>query len=179
MSKRTSTIVGLMALALLFGLGLSAPAADEAVDKAFDALKTYDWGTDRNVLKPIDDAVVASHGDAGARKALETRLAAVLKTDASRAAKDFVCRKLSLIGTAACVPTVAELFDTGSHGVLFGIILFCGTVGGAISPLLGGTIFDLTGSYQTLFLILTGVTVIGFVMIIMLRPLQGGDVKLD
>jgi MFS family permease len=76
-------------------------------------------------------------------------------------------------------PTVAELFDTGSHGVLFGIILFCGTIGGAIGPLLGGAIFDLTGSYQTLFLILTGVTVIGFVMIIMLRPLQGGDEKLD
>ncbi len=72
-------------------------------------------------------------------------------------------------------PTVAELFDTGSHGVLFGIILFCGTIGGAIGPLLGGFIFDLTGSYQTLFFILTGVTVIGFVLIIMLRPLQGGD----
>ena len=70
-------------------------------------------------------------------------------------------------------PTVAELFDTGSHGVLFGIILFCGTIGGAIGPLLGGYIFDLTGSYQTLFFVLTGVTVIGFVLIIMLRPLQG------
>jgi MFS family permease len=72
-------------------------------------------------------------------------------------------------------PTVAELFDTGSHGVLFGIILFCGTIGGAIGPLLGGYIFDLTGSYQTLFLILTGMTVVGFVLIIMLRPLQGKE----
>ncbi len=74
-------------------------------------------------------------------------------------------------------PTVAELFDTGSHGVLFGIILFCGTIGGAIGPLLGGYIFDLTGSYQTLFLILTGVTVVGFALIIMLRPLQGAGEK--
>jgi MFS family permease len=75
-------------------------------------------------------------------------------------------------------PTVAELFDTGSHGVIFGIVLFCGTIGGAIGPLLGGYIFDLTGSYQNLFLILTGVTVIGFVLIIMLRPLQGAGEKL-
>jgi len=74
-------------------------------------------------------------------------------------------------------PTVAELFDTGSHGVLFGIILFCGTIGGAIGPLLAGRIFDLTGSYQILFLVLTGVTVIGFVLIIMLRPLQGMEEK--
>jgi MFS family permease len=74
-------------------------------------------------------------------------------------------------------PTVAELFDTGSHGVLFGIILFCGTIGGAIGPLLGGYIFDLTGSYQNLFVVLTGVTVIGFILIIMLRPLQGAGEK--
>ncbi|MCD4717833.1 MAG: MFS transporter, partial [Desulfobacterales bacterium] len=66
---------------------------------------------------------------------------------------------------------------TGSHGVLFGIILFCGTIGGAIGPLLAGRIFDLTGSYQILFLVLTGVTVIGFVLIIMLRPLQGMEEK--
>ena len=70
-------------------------------------------------------------------------------------------------------PTVAELFDTGSHGVLFGLVLFCGTIGGAIGPLLGGFIFDLTGSYQTLFLVLAGMTVLGFVLIILLRPLQG------
>jgi len=70
-------------------------------------------------------------------------------------------------------PTVAELFDTGSHGVLFGLVLFCGTIGGAIGPLLGGYIFDLTGSYQILFFVLTGVIVIGFVLIILLRPLQG------
>ena len=60
----------------------------------------YDWGQDRNVLKPIDDAVVASHEDAAARKDLEKRLADALKADAPRAAKDYVCRKLSLIGSA-------------------------------------------------------------------------------
>ena len=60
-------------------------------------------------LKPIDDAVVAAHGDAAARKELETRLAAVLKTGASRDAKDFVCRKLMIIGTAESVPALAGL----------------------------------------------------------------------
>jgi len=53
--------------------------------------------------------VVASHGDAAAQKALEMRLAAALKSDVPQAAKDFLCRKLSLIGSAACVPTVAGL----------------------------------------------------------------------
>ena len=42
-------------------------------------------------------------------KELETRLAAVLPTQASRAAKDYVGRKLAIIGTAASVPALAAL----------------------------------------------------------------------
>ena len=108
MSERTSKIVALLTVALLFACALPA-TADDALDKAFDALKGYDWGKDRNTLKPIDDAVVASHGDAAAQKALEMRLAAALKSDVPQAAKDYLCRKLSLIGSGACVPTVAGL----------------------------------------------------------------------
>lgn len=56
------------------------------LDKAFEDLKTYDWGKNPSELDPINNAVTASHGRA-VRKALETRLAAVLKTDAPRDAK--------------------------------------------------------------------------------------------
>ena len=89
----------------------AANAADsnEAVDTAIAALKTYDYGTDRNTLKPIDDAVVASYGKAEARKGLETKLAAVLSTSASRDAKTYCCRILRVIGTAECVPALAAL----------------------------------------------------------------------
>jgi HEAT repeat protein len=80
-----------------------------AVDKAFEALKTYDWGTDRKTMDPIDDAVAATSGDAAARKGLESRLLAVLKSDASRSAKDYVCRALKTIGTAESVPALAAL----------------------------------------------------------------------
>ena len=38
-------------------------------------------------------------------------------------------------------PFVAELFGTGSHGALFGIILFCGTLGGFGGTLAGGLHF--------------------------------------
>ncbi len=79
------------------------------LDQAFEALKTFDWGTNPAVLKPIEDAVVKTHGDAAARKELETKLAAVLKTEAPRDAKDYVCRKLMVIGTAESVPTLAAL----------------------------------------------------------------------
>jgi HEAT repeat protein len=90
--------------------GAAAMAADSAaLDNAFSALATFDWGQDLAKLRPIDKAVIASHGNEAARKALETRLAAVLKTDAPRCAKDYVCRKLMIIGTAGSVPTLAGL----------------------------------------------------------------------
>ena len=90
------------------------PALDkDAIDKSFEALKAFDWGVYnlqfRKLLGPIEDAVPATHGDAAARKELETRLAAMLSTGASRAAKDFVCRKLTIIGTAESVPALAAL----------------------------------------------------------------------
>ena len=93
----------------------------EALDKAFEALATFDWGTgitipepgkppeDSGVLTAIYDAVIAAHSDAAAAQTLEVRLAAVLQTGASRAAKDFVCRTLKMIGTAASVPALAAL----------------------------------------------------------------------
>lgn len=82
------------------------------LDQAFEALKTYDWGADPKILGPIDEAVVATHGDLAARRELEARLAAVLKTEVSRDAKDYVCRKLAVIGTAASVPVLAELLPS-------------------------------------------------------------------
>ena len=79
------------------------------LDQAFLALKTLDWGTDLKPLKPIDEAINSTHGDVSARKDLETKLVALLSTDASRSAKDFICRKLMILGTAASVPALAAL----------------------------------------------------------------------
>jgi len=96
--------------AILAGTAAVAAEVDTAaVDKAFEVLKTYDWGADRNQLNPIDDAVIATGGDAAARKDLEKRLIAVLKSGVSRSAKDFVCRKLRTVGTAESVPALAAL----------------------------------------------------------------------
>lgn len=106
----TRTMIALIVGSL--GIGLSAwtsPAAGGDLDDALAAVKTYDWGDDRGALAPIDEAVRASHDDPAARKNLEKRLAELLSTDAPRAAKSFVCRKLSLIGTADSVPALAPL----------------------------------------------------------------------
>ena len=73
-------------------------------------------------------------------------------------------------------PTVAELFGTGSHGVLFGIVLFSGNIGAAIGPILAGYIFDVTGSYRIIFLALAGAAALGIVLISLLRPIKGAGV---
>jgi MFS family permease len=74
-------------------------------------------------------------------------------------------------------PMVAELFGTGSHGVLFGIVLASGTIGGAVGPLMAGRTFDVTGSYRIAFLVLTLLAAIGFVLILTLQPRRERDVR--
>ncbi len=73
-------------------------------------------------------------------------------------------------------PTVAELFGTESHGALFGVVWFCGTIGGAAGPILAGYTFDLTGSYQPIFMAMTGLLVIGFLLVFLLRPVKAVNI---
>jgi hypothetical protein len=83
---------------------------NDAVNKAFEALETFDWSMDfNNVIQPIDDAVSASYGNTVQLKYLEKRLADLLKTNVSRAAKDYCCRVLRVIGTTSSVPALAAL----------------------------------------------------------------------
>ncbi len=89
--------------------GATTPNAAPTVDSAFDALKTYDWGADRAALNPIDQAIIATHGDAAARKALEKRLVDTLSGGISRSAQDYVCRKLRVVGTAQSIKALAAL----------------------------------------------------------------------
>ena len=55
-------------------------------------------------------------------------------------------------------PTVAELFGTRAHGAIFGGIVFFGTLGAAVGPVVAGRVFDVTGSYEYAF---TGLAVMG------------------
>jgi MFS family permease len=51
-------------------------------------------------------------------------------------------------------PTAAEYFGMRAHGAVFGTILFFGTLGGSIGPILTGLVFDHLGSYQPAFITL-------------------------
>lgn len=71
-------------------------------------------------------------------------------------------------------PMVAGLFGTRAHGIILGIVFSSGTLGGAIGSLLGGYLFDITGSYRLVFLILLIFSVAGLILIGGLRPIKEG-----
>ncbi len=79
------------------------------MEAAFEALKTYNSGSGRATLMPIDEAVRASLGEPVKQRELERRLAAVLKSPVSSVAKEYICGKLGLVGSATSVPGLAEL----------------------------------------------------------------------
>ena len=80
-----------------------------SLDDEFKALAAFDWGADAAPLARIDAAVVAWHGEAALTADLEKRLGAIVGGQASRAAKEYACRKLAMIGTASSVPVLAPL----------------------------------------------------------------------
>ncbi|MDH4241520.1 MAG: hypothetical protein OEW48_18325, partial [Phycisphaerae bacterium] len=106
MTSKETTIMTLAAGAANVAVAQTDSAA---LDKAFETLKTYDWGADPEILKPIDQAVIATHGDTAARKALEKRLVDALAGGISRSALDYVCRRLRVVGTKQSVEAMAAL----------------------------------------------------------------------
>ncbi|MBU6401096.1 MAG: HEAT repeat domain-containing protein [Verrucomicrobia bacterium] len=97
------------ALALaIFGSVLQG-APDEDV---FGRLRQFRYGQDAAVLTQVEKrvaAVTANPTDLQARQDLAGNLAAILQTDASYEAKQFVCRQLAVVGTARQVPLLARL----------------------------------------------------------------------
>ncbi len=69
-------------------------------------------------------------------------------------------------------PIVAELFGIYSHGALFGLVVFSGTTGGAIGPFLIGYLFDASGSYSTPFGLILCISLLGFGLGFLLKPVK-------
>ena len=70
-------------------------------------------------------------------------------------------------------PTTAELFGLRSVGVIYGVAMAAGVIGGTVSPILTGHIFDITGSYQPAFLAAALASVTGVILASLLRPIKG------
>jgi MFS family permease len=67
-------------------------------------------------------------------------------------------------------PLVARLFGTRSHGTIFGAVIFASTIGGALGPIIAGHIFDKTGSYQFVFILLSVLSITSTILSLRLNP---------
>lgn len=91
----------------------STSAPTPGLDEAFAALERYAPGSPRGDLRPIDDAVAAATRDPTQRIELEARLLATLARNLSPVAQEYVCAKLTMIGSAAAVPALGQLLAAG------------------------------------------------------------------
>jgi len=90
--------------------GTAGAAIDKAdIDKKLAAVAAYKQGDDRAALIAVEQLIRQSQGDPEHRKYIENALARLLESDISTECKEFVCRRLSFIGTADSVPAVARL----------------------------------------------------------------------
>jgi MFS family permease len=67
-------------------------------------------------------------------------------------------------------PVVAELFGLRAHGLIFGVVFLGESIGGAISPILTGYLFDVMGSYRWAFILCALFSSIGIIFCAILIP---------
>jgi HEAT repeat protein len=79
------------------------------MDELFEKIKTYDWDQSRAALTEVSDLVRKAGTSAKELRKIEKNLLEVLKSDATYACKQFVCRELSIIGTEQSVPTLGKM----------------------------------------------------------------------
>jgi len=104
---------GVLLSVLLWGWVIS-PNAGAAInkpdiDKKITAVAAYKQADDRAALIAVERLIRQSQGDPEQRKYIENALARLLESDVSTECREFVCRRLSFIGTADSVPAVAKL----------------------------------------------------------------------
>ncbi|MGA2679194.1 MAG: HEAT repeat domain-containing protein [Sedimentisphaerales bacterium] len=95
------------AVVLCFGSVIYAADSNE-FGQLLSNIKTYDFNKSRVDLVKISGMIRDASGKPE-MKAMEKQLDDFLKSDASYAAKDFVCRELSVAGTEASVPALASM----------------------------------------------------------------------
>jgi len=77
--------------------------------------------------------------------------------------------------------TIAEIFGLHSHGAITGAVMLISNIGGALSPLIAGYIFDISNGYQSAFLLTTSMVILALIMGLWLKfrvtiPLAEGHI---
>lgn len=82
------------------------------IEKAVAAIRDYDYGRSRKALLAVEKLINDTHGNAELRAVVEKELIKLLESEGILACKQFVCKKLWIMGTDASVPTLATLLES-------------------------------------------------------------------
>jgi MFS family permease len=69
-------------------------------------------------------------------------------------------------------PLVASLFGLRWHGVIFGLVINGFTIGATLGSLVTGYLFDISGSYQSAFVILAILILISVILSVITKPIK-------
>jgi hypothetical protein len=109
--KAIWSAIGAVAAIIVAGVCLSGGrgmAADEPPADPYQAVAKYELGQSRLPLALIDEQIRKT--PAGGYAEIEAKLLAVLRSpETTKDAKRYLCRWLSVVGSAQCVPAVSEL----------------------------------------------------------------------
>ena len=95
---------------LILALAWSAFAAD--IDSVLNKIASYDYGDSREDLTNLSDMLRQASGDALKLAEYEKAMLAVLGAKGTTfAAKQFICKEISIMGTEQSVPTLAKLLQ--------------------------------------------------------------------
>ncbi len=100
----------IVVLSFTWASNISLASADlTKLDGLMQELKTYEYGQSRAPLIKLTNMIRNASGSPDDINTIQNKLLEFLRSDATFAAKQFVCRKLSLIGTEDAVPTLAPM----------------------------------------------------------------------
>jgi len=92
-----------------FGSGVAQTLDLQKLDALLTQIQAYDWGASREPLMQYTELERAAYQDPAMVKLVEKKLLILLKSNAPLAAKQFVCQRLSIIGSEASVSTLSKM----------------------------------------------------------------------
>ncbi|MBN2310291.1 MAG: hypothetical protein JXR94_15050, partial [Candidatus Hydrogenedentes bacterium] len=107
--QRCMEVLAVVLAAAIASGAMPQAAAQDPWDDALGRIVSYEYGQSRAPLTAVADLCRATAESPAERSKLAADLAALLDSDATLAAKQFVCRQLALIGSEENVPALAAL----------------------------------------------------------------------
>jgi len=117
------------------------------MDELFEKIKKYDYGQSRAALTEVSNKIRDAQGSQAELSKIEKNLVEVLESDATDAAKQFACRKLSIIGTTQSVPVLSKMLTNAKQSDMARYALER-MPGEAVNEALRGALSKTTGKTQ-------------------------------